>query len=237
MTWLREHLVAVRDAMIALVAVALGILFSASLGRLVRQMEEIASCRNVHVHIHVDQHTGAADRPPPQRDQERGPEPIQPGGEEFDASRYEALVQLWIHHNTMRLQWPLGSFAVIVAFLAIVATALNKDISDPANWGVDSSVRRLGGGSILLSSIVVFLIAVAVRRYETFLNSVATEIGEIEKKYQVGEVRDNNSRATWINFKAMNHPEGRTGRNHIFYSLLVAGPILLGFGAVIICGT
>lgn len=143
-------------------------------------------------------------------------------------ARYETLVALWTHRDTMMLQWPSLIISASAAVLAIVfgqkTAAQIVAITSWQNWGDPSRLDvSIGAGMpVLFTGLLALPFAYAFFRSGEAMNSIALTIMEIE--------RDRFSIPQYASFVAVNRPGGWSTRRLIMraLALMAFSMVLLG---------
>jgi hypothetical protein len=141
--------------------------------------------------------------------------------------RYSALTQLWEHHNTSQLQWPVVIIGVVLVGLATLSATFRSELAVTANWG-DPPVRTLGFCFLLAGTAMAIMCytmsrsRIIMRRTEQALHFIEEQLGITSPLMHFGE---------------LNHPPGISGPLllRLFLALAVCVPIntlalLLSFG-------
>ena len=129
--------------------------------------------------------------------------------------RYSALSQLWMHHNTCQLQWPVVIIGVVLVGLSTLSASLMPLLTVPRNWGTVPAVMTLGI-CFLFAGIAVALMCHTMSRARIIMRRTEEQLRLIEDQLGI--------RPPLMDFGALNHPPG------------VSGPLLLRcFLAIGVC--
>jgi hypothetical protein len=145
----------------------------------------------------------------------------------IQVTRYQMLINLWAHHNTMQFQWPA---VIITAALLIISTVIPSRFSNISNfqsWGHDLALIITVGVPLLLTGVGMIALLYTMGRGQKIMSETEREIVKIEKEL------DKN----YIDFSYLNHPKGFSGARllRFYMTLCLAIPITL-FGAMFIWG-
>lgn len=124
--------------------------------------------------------------------------------------RYSTIAQLWMHHNTTHLQWPVVIIGVVLVGLATLSSSMVPLLSIPANWGATPQIRVLGV-CFLISGVAIALMCRVMSRARLIMSHAEEELRRIEELLGVPE--------TLVWFSALNHPPGRSGPQLLRYYL------------------
>jgi hypothetical protein len=124
--------------------------------------------------------------------------------------RYTTIAQLWMHHNTTHLQWPIVIVGVVLLGLATLSSSMVPLLAVPANWGAVPQIRILGI-CFLMSGIGVALMCRVMSRARLIMSRAEEELRIIEELLGVPK--------PLAGFGALNHPPGTSGPRLLRYYL------------------
>lgn len=135
--------------------------------------------------------------------------------EDFVATRYSTLAQLWAHHNTTQFQWPpiiLG--AVFVAVSLLVDKVTIDALIKTEEWGQDPAVRFGAGVPLIFIGIGTMVMLYTMARARKIMGRLEKELVEIDRT-----------------FRKANHPRGMSGAKLVwrFMALVAAAGLVVGF--------
>ncbi len=126
--------------------------------------------------------------------------------------RYSTLAQLWMHHNTTHLQWPVVIIGVVLVGLATLSASMISQVSVVPNWGVAPPVQALGS-CFLIASIAVALMCRVMSRARLIMLRTEQELKVIEQMLGV--------EMPLVSFSELNHPPGVSGPRLLRYYLTI----------------
>ena len=137
-----------------------------------------------------------------------------------EQAKYSALVDLWMHHNSMQFQWPsiiLG--AIFVAISIIVDRATIDLLVDTTRWGTDPEIQLSAGIPLLIIGLGTMVMLYTMARARIIMKVLEGEIGKMD-----------------TTFKDINHPKGPSGAKLIWRFLAIIALCALILGAAFSIG-
>jgi hypothetical protein len=135
-------------------------------------------------------------------------------------SRYSALIDLWIHHNSTQFQWPsviLG--AIFIAISLLVSEVTVSKIVDVKNWGFDPQVRYGAGLPLLVIGFGTAAMLYTMARARKIMKSLERKLCQIDGS-----------------FSELNHPSGPSGAKIIWGFMACLGLIITSLGVFFFFG-
>jgi hypothetical protein len=137
---------------------------------------------------------------------------------EFMNNRYAALMDLWIHHNSILFQWPSVVISAAVIVISIVVSGSSSRMMDITRWGSDVVLKFSAGVPLLITGIAIIVMLYQMGRSRRIVLTLDEELDSIES--ELGQVR--------TKFSRINHPKGLSGPRliRIYMAVCLAAPMM-----------
>lgn len=135
-------------------------------------------------------------------------------------SRYSALIDLWMHHNSTQFQWPsviLG--AIFIAISLLVDDVTVSKLVDAKNWGFDPQVRYGAGLPLLTIGLGTAAMLYTMARARKIMKSLEKQLCQMD-----------------YDFSDLNHPSGPSGAKIIWGFMAFLGLIITSLGIFFFLG-
>jgi len=141
--------------------------------------------------------------------------------------RYSTVIELWIHHNSIQLQWPAVVISAALVVISIIVPGHLASVTSINAWGQDPSLALSAGLPLLLTGSAILVMSYVMDRGQKIMVALESEIDAVGN--QLFETRSS--------FKDMNHPEGISGSRmaKLYITVCLALPTVF-FGLSFILG-